>query len=318
MADIAAAENLFLVDWCSFTLLDDDYDCYYVLHELGLGLLPFQDLKGMHGYQNRMYFDGISIHYNGSCPGVWVEMSGQGCRRFEESSSFFSWIEFFKWIIKHINYNITRIDIAFDDHTGLLPLTTMISDARAGNIVTKFRSGKVEEGILDDTGKTLYIGSPRSKLYIRVYDKAAERHADGHWIRFEVQLRDDRALEFARHYISHNDDLSVSFLGLIRQYLRFVVPNDKDCNKSRWKDSQYWSEFISGAEKVKVFSNPGTEYNLDRLDHYTVYLAGSAVDAAIQIHGIDRYIEMLKNRPSAVRPNPKYKELVDLYTSPSV
>jgi hypothetical protein len=40
-----------------------------------------------------------------------------------------------------------------------------------------------------DTGDTVYIGSPKSAIQIRVYNKAAEQHIDGDWIRIEIVFR---------------------------------------------------------------------------------------------------------------------------------
>ncbi|MBQ1233185.1 MAG: replication initiation factor domain-containing protein, partial [Clostridia bacterium] len=55
-----------------------------------------------------------------------------------------------------------------------------------------------DSGILyelcNQTFSRIYHGSPKSNMYIRIYDKAAERDLEGiHWIRVEMQMRDEIA-----------------------------------------------------------------------------------------------------------------------------
>ena len=89
-------ENKILFDWLSFTCKTKRVDINGVLIEkidernlvelLGLVDVPWEELPGVKGFKNRMYFDGISIHYNSDVYDyMWVEMSGQGCRVFELS-----------------------------------------------------------------------------------------------------------------------------------------------------------------------------------------------------------------------------------------
>ena len=77
-----AKENIVLYDWLSFT--SKVHTPEDLISALGLSQCPWQEIKGAHGYRDRKYFSCISIHYNGrEDMGVWVEMSGQGCRTFE-------------------------------------------------------------------------------------------------------------------------------------------------------------------------------------------------------------------------------------------
>ena len=75
-------ENLILYDWLSFTC--KKRDPYYFVDLLGLSKVPWELTKGARGYKDRLYFNCISIHFNGRDDmGIWCEMSGQGCRAFE-------------------------------------------------------------------------------------------------------------------------------------------------------------------------------------------------------------------------------------------
>ena len=83
--DSCVAENLVIYDWLSFTSKVHTPD--QLIAALGLSHVPWTETKGARGYRDRKYFSCISIHYNGRADmGVWVEMSGQGCRTFESLS----------------------------------------------------------------------------------------------------------------------------------------------------------------------------------------------------------------------------------------
>lgn len=86
MVDSRAAENIVIYDWLSFT--SKAHSPEELISALGLAHVPWAETKGAKGYRDRKYFSCISVHYNGRADmGVWVEMSGQGCRTFESLSS---------------------------------------------------------------------------------------------------------------------------------------------------------------------------------------------------------------------------------------
>lgn len=293
-------ENIVLYDWLSFTSKVHTPD--EIIHALGLDSCPFVETRGARGYKDRKYFGAISIHYNGRPDmGVWCEMSGQGCRTFESLSKV-GWNALFAWI--HANeLNITRLDVAFDDHTGVLPIADIVDDAQAGLFVSRMNYW---ETVLSSKGTTVQIGSPQSKVLIRIYDKAAERgyDPDVHWVRCEMQLRDGRAAEFTKIPMS----IGAAYAGVLLNYLRFVEPDETDSNKSRWPLKKYWADLVGDAEKISIFTAPGMEYNEERCKRYVVNQAGNAIDACIQMYGIDEFMDMIENRETM--RNPKYDELV--------
>ena len=224
-------ENIVLYDWLSFT--SKKHSPEELIEALGLTHCPWQEIKGAHGYRDRKYFSCISIHYNGRDDmGVWCEMSGQGCRTFESLSSR-SWESLFAWIASQ-GLKIARLDVAFDDHTGVLDIKQIVQDTMEGNYVSR---SDYWETVLSSKGSTVQIGSPQSKVVVRIYDKAAERHCEPgtHWIRVEIQLRDDRAIQFTKIPLT----IGESFSGVLLNYLRYVIPNDSDANKWRWEMTDY-------------------------------------------------------------------------------
>lgn len=295
-------ENIVLYDWVSITSKIHSPDDMVSL--LGIDGAVWEHTKGAHGYKDRLYFNCISVHYNGSEDmGVWLEMSGQGCRVFED--------------IGHGNYDllfrvvadnpdqmrITRLDVAFDDHTGILDMNTLIADTLCGNYVAKATSW---ECIQSSKGTSVIIGSRQSPVLIRIYDKAAERHRDGeHWIRIELQMRDDRAVEF----INQPFEVGETFVGVLLNYLRYVVPDDSDSNKWRWPLTDYWCDVVGCACAISIYSKPGMQYNLLNCERFVYDQAGNAINALLQVYDVDTFLHKLQERKS--RPNPKYKQMVD-------
>lgn len=167
------------------------------------------------------------------------------------------------------------------------------------------------ETVLSSKGSTVQIGSPQSKVLIRIYDKAAERHCEPgtHWIRVELQLRDDRALQFTKIPLSVGD----AFSGVLLNYLRYVLPDDTDTNKWRWPMTDYWVNLLEVLSPISIYTAPGMDYNLDRCRNYVVNQAGNAIDALIQIYGIHEFTEMIKERTTA--RNPKYDQLIHQHKS---
>lgn len=165
--------------------------------------------------------------------GVWVEMSGQGCRAFESISQL-GWPGLFSFISES-GLKITRLDVAFDDHTGILHMRDIIEDTQDGNFVSR---SDYWETVLSSKGSTVQIGSPQSKVLVRIYDKARERHCEEgtHWNRVELQLRDDRAIQFTRLQLP----IGEAFSGVLLNYLRYVIPDGEDSNRWRWPMRPYW------------------------------------------------------------------------------
>lgn len=295
-------ENLLLYDWFSFTSKTDD--ALSIIQLLGIDPKLFRTVKGARGYLVREYYDGISIHHGGR-EEVWCEMSGQGCRVFETYGNG-AWDTLFD-ICSDKDYNITRLDVAFDDHSGLLNLETMYKDCTAENFVSRFTSWQATKS---SEGITIYHGSPKSDVRFRIYDKAKERkrEEEGHWVRFEIQMRDDRAQQFINLMILQT--VGDVFTGVVNNYLRYVKPS-VDSNKWRWPSRKYWMNFIGCAGKLSLYVSPGTEYNILNLENFVVNQAGAAAGAYMELVGEDAYIEQCRKKFAQTR-NEKYNRLVNV------
>lgn len=302
--------DIILYDWLSFTTKRSDP--YYIVDLLGLKHVPWETIKGARGYKDRLYFNCISIHFNGRDDmGVWCELSGQGCRAFETLSTLENkWEDLFSQILTQ-QMNITRLDVAYDDHTGTLDINQIIQDTRNKEYVSKSDYWEIVES---SKGQTVQFGSPQSDTLIRIYDKARERNcpADEHWIRCELQLRRERAIAFMNLGLP----IGQSFCGVVVNYLRFVDPDPEDSNRWRWPIKPYWGDFLCHANAISIYQAPGLEYNFDRCERYVIRQAGNAIDAYIKIVGVNSFLEELKHRPTM--RNPKYDRLVSEYQALSI
>ena len=262
-------DSLIIFDWFSFT--SKHYSLEGIVELLGLELEQFESLSGVRGWESRLYFDGINIHVGGR-EEIWCEMSGQGCRCYESFGAN-AWESLFETVVSDKDFNITRLDVAYDDHTGMFDLNQMVREMDAGNFVSRMTAWEYTKS---NKGITLYHGSASSKIRFRIYDKAAERNREdeGHWVRFEMVLRDENATRFLDLMVLQG--VGEVFAKTVNNYLRYVVPGD-DTNKSRWETASWWYNFISVTEKISLYEKPGVEYNIDNLEKYVVDQAGAAV-----------------------------------------
>lgn len=302
--------NVFLIDWLTFTVKGSTVDQVKSLIGLVDQAVLWEVLGGCNGYPQSEFYAGVRLMYGASDEmGICCNMSGQGCRSFE-TFGMGDWIKFFDILVSlGDNINITRCDLAFDDHTGVLDLNRIQADTNDGNYTAKFRWWKCEYG---SEGISMYYGSPQSKIRLRIYDKAAERgFEDQHWIRVELQLRDGNA-DSAVRYLYSGMAISTVFTGVLRNYIQFREPNDLDSNKSRWSMADYWAKFLDGAAPLTLWVKPGVEYNLFNLQRFVIEQAGNAISCYVAIYGFAGLADRLSEFKPMHKLPAKYQLLLDL------
>ena len=245
--------------------------------------------------------------------GICLEMSGTGCRAFE-SHGFGDWLKLLTDITQGQfgKVSITRLDLAYDDHTGILDIYRIESDARDRNLVCKAR--KVRSTWSDDwdediQGLTVEIGSRKSDVLVRIYDKAAERGFDHskHWIRVELQLRKARALAAVMQILNF-DSVGKVASGILRNYCTFRSPSS-DSNRCRWPLTPYWDRLLLDMERIRIVLTPGEEYNFSKTEEHMLIQYGQAFITYYRIHGeIQSFlIDALKRFPVL---KPKYESAI--------
>lgn len=309
--------NKIIFDWLSFT--DKISSPFDIIELLGMQDCPFQELagiRGIQGFQGRLYFNSISIHYDGIQGYVWVEMSGQGCRAFEELGHG-NYKKIFDYILANPDdVNITRLDIAYDDFKGYLDLDKIAEDTDQGNFVSRFDDAEVIKSIKKSKikkGLSVSHGSMRSNIFIRIYDKAVERNRSDeipHWVRCEIQLRRNRAFEFIRLYMCENETIDHLYFIVLNHYLRYVEQSGNDSNKWRWELASHWLQFATSvtSESKSLFVTVGLDYNVLKLNHYVENHCAGFIYTYIKLNSVDKLLEVTDKFKAKL--NPKYKLLL--------
>ena len=304
------SENVIVYDWVTISCKADDPALLMKLVDMkGQEWEPMK--KGMNGYKQGFFCNNISVLFDGNDGmGTCLNMSGQGCRAFEEYGTG-DFDGLFQLLQDNSEFfNLTRLDVAFDDHTGILDIQRLFDDCRSREFVSKFKLAEVRDKFDDKTdGITVMHGSKHSDILIRIYDKAAERgYTDGmHWVRVEMQLRDERAFAF----VSDPHQIGEKFRGVLVNYVRYVDPDPVDSNNRRWPTKRYWADLIAAAERIQLYVKPGVEYNMAMLDRFVFQQAGNAVAAALEIYGVSGFCNQIRKRPTS--QNPKYEKLIKQY-----
>lgn len=331
-------ENVFLIDWLTVVYhgctVDDVKD------SLGMNYkeIPWEDeVKFRNGYPCQCYWNGITISYGADDPrfakdptkvrtdmGICLNLSGTGCRAFE-SYGHGDWFRLLAEYFtlrdtgvrikkgRQFSYNITRLDLAFDDHTGLLDLHRIRQDTESRYYVSKAKYAEYvwsDDQDKDIQGMTVQVGSDKSDIKVRIYDKAAERgFKDRHWIRVELQLRDDRA-RLAADDLVKEMDIGHTVSGILMNYLTFREPSE-DSNKSRWPIADYWQALLTKMSGIKLWIAPGEEYNFSKTEHWLCKQYGQAIVVLDELHDDPFYlIEKCRQLYPVGELAPKYQKFL--------
>lgn len=301
-------ENVFLIDW--LTVVFHDQTVYGVQLLLGLHTpdIPWQERHAfVYGYPVTTFWNNIAIRWGADNAkfysddpdktaaekvrhdmGICLEMSGQGCRAFEQSGNG-DWMALFKAICEcEGKISITRLDIAYDDHVGLLDIYRIEHDIRQRNLVCKGRKTSVfwsDDWDEDIQGLTCEVGSRQSNVLVRIYNKAAERGYDHtkHWIRVELQLRKDRATVAALEILKLQH-IGRTASAILRNYCTFRMPT-ADSNKCRWPVADYWERMLLYMDKVRLVIAPGEPYNYSKTEEHMKHQYGQAILTYYRMHG---------------------------------
>lgn len=260
-------ENSYLIDWLSFTVKVGNP--LEAIEQVGLGKVDFVATNsGRYGYDSGYTMGGlINVFYSASRSdmGVHIEMTGQGVRKFESimEAEGLTWFDVFSHLQSFVSFS--RIDLALDEFEGLVSFDDVIGKIERGEHVGRCRAFKVIAGRDSDgnhTGTTIYMGSNKSDVMLRVYEKNYERQQKGYeidvaiWNRWELVLRHEKANSFVLELLGNGYNFGELFKGVLSDLIRFVEPSN-DSNKRRWAVSPWWSEFLESVEPIKL---QGREY----------------------------------------------------------
>lgn len=311
-------ENTIIIDWLTFTDLFGDVLSYIAL--LGLSECDWKmDSPSSLRYAYRAEFGSISIHYTPASwsgkrnPGICVELTGQGCREFETYGTG-DFESLFRLILDNPDtMRCSRVDLAYDDFYGKIPLDQMSLQAMRLQFTSRLRRRSVicdcPDGDLDHDGVTVTHGSRSSRIFVRCYDKRVERSAYelSHWVRLEIQCRSDDAMGVIQALQSNT--IGTVFAGILQNYLVYRDPKLSDSHKYRWPVSDWWSALIGEIEPIQIHQKKDVEYNRDRLESYIYGQCKYALKTAMALDGVQGVFEKL-TQDKHLLPH-KYRRLLD-------
>lgn len=280
------------VDWLAFTITELS-SVQAVVEFLGFDLMQFTSApRGAMGYKSMYRLDGhaVSVLYDGSeGMGIHVNISGSavaycvdayrqklsGPTPFSGKTamqvdhlSMTALSQFLKDILE-IGH-ITRMDLAIDDKgkDQYFTCRDIFDYLMADRVVTKFRRFHVDAdfktgGEVD--GFTIYLGSRKSEVFLRVYDKMLEQKAKDPaagtdpWVRWELELKDQRADSAARLIIG-GAPVGTVLLGILNNYMRIIDLDDS--NRSRCSSTDKWLAFCAGISRIRLYV-PGVPKTLE-------------------------------------------------------
>lgn len=267
------------VDWLAYTLTGID-DIDDAISMLGYTRMDFDKMEhGARGYKKMVKLNGYSVYimYDGNADmGIHIDISGSAVgeiitsfsQTLRVSTPWGTGFEkdfdttFLMELLKRIRRSghITRLDLAIDDYGGRYFSTDdLVRHYFDDEIICKFRNlQNVEQSEISGqkTGHTLYFGSRRSDIFLRVYDKQLEQnrksdHKDSTpWVRWELELKGDRATAVADNILS-GTELGLISMGVLGNYFRII--NHDNQNRSRCSVNAVWKDFIDGISGLKLY-----------------------------------------------------------------
>lgn len=303
------------IDWISFTINpSENMTEIDVIEYLGMSIENFTQLqRGANGYRSCLRYKAspLKILYNGQKNmGVHVDVPASGISELLSSwgkknrvitpfhSEAIEYHDFRYSLLLDLLDSLsqiakfTRLDLAIDDirekYYTCDDIVTLIENHQ---IVSKFKKYDVRSprNLKDGTpeGYTIYIGSRKSDVMLRVYDKRLEFFNKYHeicpysWTRWELELKKDRANQTVK-WLLETCSLSTVCMGILGQYIRIVELDNPV--KSRCSTTVLWEQFIDEHQKISLYI-PEDPKSLEDTKQWVDKYVGASLAAIIEADG---------------------------------
>ncbi|MBO6512645.1 MAG: replication initiation factor domain-containing protein [Phycisphaerales bacterium] len=196
---------------------------------------------------------GIMISWRKSSNGLLIDMQGQ----FLSSTPVDEFMNLTREIMMH-GFHCTRIDLAVD-HVGMdLNLYTNAVESCESGCLCKLRTHAPNPEYKADgtvTRRLLKIGQRGSPVCVRIYDKGlhTKLFPCGHWERFEVEFKDDKAPEVCMALVRAGDELPDLIWRYVIGAVDFRIKNGRS-ELDRRPRSGWWDEYVGHA--VPILNKP--------------------------------------------------------------
>ncbi|SOC16564.1 phage replication initiation protein [Ureibacillus xyleni] len=287
------------VDWVEATFKTVGTE-QLVTDLLQMNFDKFYPDTGRYGYRRSIRCGSISVYFDGQEDmGIHLEMKGRGCREYE-GYNLLSWKELFEVFLRY-EVSFSRLDIAVDDFKGFFKLKEIQKKIKGRELVSKFKLANIQQSYETRTGLgqglTIYYGSSKSDIQIRMYDKLSERSNNNYnvpkdinfWNRTEVQLRNERAQTVAKILATEEDGertIGQTVCGILKHYIRFTIKG-KEKNRSRWKTARFWDKFLNGVDALSLSTNPVEPQTVEEKEMWFMNQAAPTYALILDAYGGD-------------------------------
>lgn len=314
-----------MIDWVQVTFkqLNHHEVMDYIL-QFDRDMMTYEN-RGRFRYTGKWCFGGIELL---TPPEDYPEMgyhlylTGSACRSLEIylRAQKRDWYSFFANCLEY-GGRFTRLDIAIDDRNTYLDIREFNQKIKDGECVSKFRNRVLlDSGTTTgkDTGCTVNLGSEESSCCMVFYEKNYEQskktglplESFGAWNRYEVRVKHEAATNCVRELVKRRN---ICFIGLeiINYYIRVLVRNPNDANRSRWQTWEPWKQFVDGMDKLKLTMQPAPRTLEQKKQWIADYVAPTL--KMIQIADDNLGEDFLKSVLDDITLKKRQKQIVDDY-----
>ena len=204
---------------------------------------------------------------------IHIVVSGKGCRELEAAGMVTGWPDFLARLLRG-GASFSRLDVAIDDKDGLLKMDDILACCQGERVVTRYKKIISSEERHKDTGavmgRQVTFGTRQSDSLVRIYDKALKQGVAGHWIRVELEARNQRAQAVARAIGNKGGGVP----GILLSCLNF-----KECGSSvrrdRWPTAAWWTSFLGTNQRFQLETAPRNE-SLEKSHRWLIKQASRA------------------------------------------
>jgi len=250
------------LDWLSTTFRPTSDDALDVAQvqlavslAMGCELGDWVQLEhGTHGYRFAMLGPG-GARLDWGAPGrddFHVSLPGKAC----QAAGGVRMQQYARYVVAHRG-SVTRLDLAMDDYGRTVTPADFRVAITGPDVVTHAKrwraieGGTVREGS-QPTGATCYLGSPQSRVQLRVYDKGLESQGKQDCIRHELQLRDEPAQAVLQE-LAGGRNWGETWASHLVRFVDFRHPAAGDTNKTRWERVPWFQALVGLADKALAY-----------------------------------------------------------------
>lgn len=201
---------------------------------------------------------------------ILIEFKGQTCRHFEEVNG--NWKQLIQYVKNEfVQYNVSRLDLAFDVFTGEIELEDIFDKIRKKEYTSTARKTQIIEEFDNGVpiGQTCYIGNDNSDKQLCIYNKKLERVSTDHivdvskWLRFEFRLFHEFSKSAFVELEEQIDKLDIYILNSLMGFIRFKE-NKKNTRIENCDDWDKWTILLNNSQGHRILNQFKLEESFSR------------------------------------------------------